>query len=264
MQIIAIGGGKQSGKNSLATFLSGLILRGYNVIQAYSVGENDMINIGSKEDKEQGTLRPTLVEDIPGNIVKRYAFADSLKAFCVDVLCVERHKIYGTDEQKNEKTHIRWEDIPGIVTDKELMKSLESWEARRRKTRGESGLNMIYHEPGKMTGRELQQTIGTNIWRTIYPTWAIDNTLNRINKDSPKYSIITDLRFDNELQAMKEQGAYTIYLQGGDKSDKHESERGLSDFSKFNLVIDNTDRDLKKVFFSAAGELLQAKILPPL
>ena len=45
----------------------------------------------------------------------KYSFAYALKCFCRDVFNVEEHKLFGTDQQKNEFTHIRWKDLPFAI-----------------------------------------------------------------------------------------------------------------------------------------------------
>lgn len=266
--IIAISGSKGSGKSSLAAYLSGLIMRSYKIIDGFRVTNDGEIIVGSIEDvKEMNKERLTKVkiEDISNNIVRRYAFADSLKDFCVNVLCIEHHKIYGSQEQKEELTHIRWEDMPGVVTDEDLWVALQNWEKRRKNQKGSTGLNLKLRKPGFMSGREVLQYIGTDVWRSMYPTWAIDSTINKIRKENPKYAIITDLRFDNELVAVKEKYGTAIRLTSKvDESDSHSSENSITTLDKFDIIIDNNDRDLKKVFYSAAGELLRRKVLPPL
>lgn len=61
--------------------------------------------------------------------------------------------------------------------------------------------------------RELLQVVGTDIIRTLYPTWHVDKTMEAI-KELPEGSKVTidDVRFPNEKEAIEFMGGKVIFV----------------------------------------------------
>lgn len=92
----------------------------------------------------------------------------------------------------------------------------------------------------KPTPRLLLQLIGTEGGRDlIHPNIWVNSTLADYNKDS-KW-IITDCRFKNEADAVKEKGGIVIRVNSKrcNQNDYHASEIDLDDYNNFNYVIEN-------------------------
>jgi hypothetical protein len=126
--------------------------------------------------------------------IRIYSFADRLKWLCVELLGLEEHQVWGTDEQKNELTHIRWEDMPGYSY---------------------YDMNGNYIENvcmGPMTGRQILQYVGTNIFRKIYGDCWVRVTLRDIQRDNLPIAIIDDVRFPNEVTGINKAGGHVIKL----------------------------------------------------
>lgn len=227
--ILALAGKKQSGKNTSANWLLGLAMLGLKIVE-------DRIDLD-----EKGRLR---ISDMWGNKdmygvfdyynphsemeafletnihpwFKIYSFADLLKRdVCMGLLGLKEKQCFGTDDDKNSLTHINWANIPGS------------------------------HGEGLMTGREVMQVMGTDIFRAIYdPVWA-RGTINRIKTDQAELSVICDCRFPNEVEETRAAGGKVIrFLRDPYKGeDQHASETALDpgnfDQSKFDLVVDNSE-----------------------
>jgi hypothetical protein len=143
------------------------------------------------------------------------------------------NQCYGTDEEKNQPTHLRWEDMPGVVTNKKVAK--------------DNGL--VYHEPGFMSCRELMQFIGTEIFRKMSGNVWVDTTIRLIQAESPRLALIGDCRFPNEVEGIQKAGGKVIrFTRNPFPNDKHPSETALDkenfDWSRFDYVLDNEKMDI--------------------
>ena len=199
-------------------------------------------------------------ENIEDYGVKLFSFADTLKNFCTDVLGVEHHKVWGTQEQKEELTHIKWGGLPENI--------LYHWSEEARGKKPDSGKTLFCgkadifcgHIPtGQMSGREIMQVFGTDMIRAwYYDAWA-EATFRMINRwfsnqqyvaKPPRLALVCDGRFPNEISAGIMNGAKTIRLlrDPNEGKDQHASETALDDYplDKYSLVIDNRDMSVKE------------------
>jgi len=150
---------------------------------------------------------------------KVFHMADTLKEVCIKLLGLQADLVYGTQQDKEQPTHMKWEDMPTYP----LMPNPKP--------------------SGFMTVREVLQYFGTEICRKMYSKVHIDATLNAIaqydeKSESKGIYVVADLRFPNECQATKEDGGIVIGLTRGEKGDNHTSENALDDYS-FDVLIDN-------------------------
>ena len=94
MRIIGISGRKQSGKNTTANILHGIVLKKYGMIKDYNIGgDGELMVLTTNADGDEGwgafdTTRndPAFIEYAEHNMwphVKLYSFADTLKHICV-------------------------------------------------------------------------------------------------------------------------------------------------------------------------------------
>lgn len=117
------------------------------------------------------------------NYAKIYSFASTLKNIAVDVLNIPRHMVFGSDEEKNQLTHIRWVDLP--------LNTIERENLRKKAT----------HKTF-LSGREVLQVLGTNIFRRLWYDCWVYNTLQRVIQDNPHFALIADCRFPNEIDLL--------------------------------------------------------------
>jgi hypothetical protein len=183
-----------------------------------------LVGIAGKKGAGKDTLAHDLVEHrhwINNYLAagKVFHFADTLKKVTVELLGIPAEMVYGTQEDKEQKCHIRWENMPTY----ELMGDVRP--------------------TGRMSVREVLQYFGTEILRKMYARVHINATFNAIaqyeqSQDGQVLSVVADLRFPNECDAIKEEGGIVIGLTRGEKGDNHASENALDDYS-FNVLIDN-------------------------
>jgi len=154
--------------------------------------------------------------------VAKGAFADPIKEFLVNNLGVDRARIYGNDQDKVTPTEYRWEQMPDFVM---------------RTNQGKQG---------QMTIRDLMQVFGTELCRNIWDKqiW-VKAMRRRMLATSADYFIITDVRFPNEVGAIKEWGGRAWLVRGPQRvaqkarTDGHESEKLLLGEDAFDFVVSN-------------------------
>jgi hypothetical protein len=87
------------------------------------------------------------------------------------------------------------------------------------------------------------QLIGTDLFRKLKRNVWAEATLNKILKEQPRIAIITDCRFPNEVQEIKNNGGKVIRLTKQISDAEHDSETILDkhryDWSNFDHIIEN-------------------------
>lgn len=253
MKILGISGLKGSGKNTLSNFLHGYQLRANNLIEDFLMDEGGKLHV-TYEGGKSGLLDverqdPQFAIWASAGMwpyVKSYAFAHPLKEMCVNLFNIPRECLYGTDEQKNTiMQHLLWENMPG-VTSLLYNEWISIFDSNYNEIMIEDALKLlglVWHEPGPMTAREFMQFLGTEVMRKIYaPVWT-NRCLNLINDEESALAIITDVRFDNEAEAILAAGGKVIQLTRGITGDGHDSEKGVSPHL-VSSVLDNANLDL--------------------
>lgn len=252
--ILALSGRKQSGKNTAFNYLLGVELLKLavvrNQIEIRSDGKLFISDIFGDDayqgifdiDRPNDTMRNFCSEYV-WPFIRNYSFADCLKQdVCIDLLGLSHEQCYGTDEQKNQPTHLLWENMPGVI--------------HRHIDDDKFGFadhdyGLYYHEAGPMTAREVMQYVGTEVFRKMYhKVWA-KGTIKRVNKGGSRMSVLTDARFPNEIEEVHTAGGKAIRFTRGEGSDDiHESELALDrdryDWDNFDAVIDNADMSISE------------------
>lgn len=237
--ILGIAGKKQSGKNTTANILHGLVLLEKGMIKDFNIDNNGKLFILTSDNngvEDWGEFDITrkdkqFVEWAEYNMwpyVKLYSFADNLKAICMDLFNIPFSCLYGTDDEKNQiQQHLLWENMP------ESTKS------------------------GPMTAREFMQFLGTEVMRKMYLNVWVSSALNRIQREDSELAIIADARFPNEIDEVINRGGKVIKLNRNVFNDQHASEIALDTYNecKFTAVINNKDssiedliRDIKETY----------------
>ena len=177
----------------------------------------------------------------------------------MEILGLSHEQCFGTDEQKNSLTKLNWKDMPdyGIP---EIYKAIESCDDEIRYT---------YPKAGFMTAREVMQYIGTDIFRKMNKTVWVDALINQIKIEQPELSIVCDVRFPGEVEAIQEAGGKVIRLERSPfKDDEHESEKALDNinfhWSKFDAVIGNQAMSIPEQNESIYKTLRQWDYIPEL
>jgi len=238
MIVIGVSGRKQAGKSTFGNFILALYLAKFDYCNNIYIDEQTgelLVSDLLGDDRFKGVFNfnryklefndPRLNQalELFNKNVKIYNFADVLKTdICINILGLTYDQCYGTDEQKNELTTIRWSSMP-------------AHDASHNK---------------KMTAREIMQFIGTDIFRSIDSDIWVKATIKKILNEQPKVAIITDCRFPNEVEAIKNIGGIVIKLTRNPYNSDHASEVALDpnqyDQSLFNLVLDNDDMSIEQ------------------
>ena len=223
-------GKKGSGKNTSTNWLMGLVLQRIGAVDHSFVDEKGRLVVPIvKNNKVEDMIidlsrETTWVRDNVWPHVKPYSFADKLKQFLIDVFGLSYEQCYGTDDEKNSLTEVKWADWPLEVIKKYKPKSQF------------------------MSGRELMQVFGTDLIRRLVPNAWVDACVRQIQKDAPEIALISDCRFPNEVEALQKVDGKVIYLTRNPFNDKHDSEVALDpdkfDHSKFDAVLDNKDMSI--------------------
>lgn len=254
--IIAFSARKSGGKTTSSNFLYASTLCSLGVIDRFRFGEDGLLEVSStiSGEYEEGQFDPghpdnqeflqsIYIEQFgrtANKFVDIFYFADDLKQkVCIDILGLTHEQCYGSEADKNTLTHLKWENMPGIL-DPEILKAMPELD--------ESLLGLKIHNPGFMTAREVMQFVGTEIFRRMYGDVWVDSTVRRIKASGLDTAIIGDCRFPNEVLGTQKHGGKVIRLLRNPYEDNHSSETALDDFplDKFDFVIDNRNCTIKE------------------
>lgn len=202
-KIIIISGKKDSGKSSLATFVC-----------------DSWVEYKNKSSYKEADC-------------KIYSFADPLKHFCINVLGLTPKQCYGSDDDKNSLTEIKWSSQP-----QEIIK-LYGKRNRRR---------VIIYPTGYMTAREVMEVIGQHLVRSWKPDAWCQAVYSLIEHENPKLAVISDGRNPNEITVGTERGAKSIRLLLNKHNSLSDAECALDNFplGEFSLVVDNSNMTEKQ------------------
>lgn len=233
-KILALSGKKGAGKNTLCNFIHGYQLKSYGIIDEFDISDKGELIIhtsfrreNGKVEKQSGLIDITRLDiefavwamDNIWPFIKQYAFATALKEMCIGLFDIPKELLYGSDEQKNTMIQYKWEDMPV-------------------KIKGKSGF---------ITAREFLQYFGTDICRKIYSDVWTNRTIKDIQAEQPFLAVISDARFDNEVEAVKQAGGKVIRLtRSTANSDSHESENQLDSYNEFDYIIDNKNMSIEE------------------
>lgn len=128
----------------------------------------------------------------PETQVETIALAEPLKKFCIDYLGLTREGCYGTDDQKNA--------VCG------------TWGIFNSSIRGEFGRKI----DDQISNREVLQIVGTEVFRKCFrETFWIDLmkiNLRKAEREGNEVAFVTDVRFKNEIHAVRELGGKVIRI----------------------------------------------------
>jgi len=262
-KILALSGRKQSGKNTAANYIIGTYLAALQIVQGSITVHPDTGALwitdflgdpevaGELDMDRKNPYAVAMFDKYINPYVKQYSFADLLKQeVCVNILGLTSDQCYGTNEQKNTPTHLKWEDMPGIITDKTM--DYMDYDGKGLGDYHLKALRLTEHAEGPMTGRDVMQYVGTDLFRKMYYNVWATATLNKILRDDSSLAVITDCRFPNEVEAVQKAGGKVVRFTRDlfDKEDVHASETALDpenfDNNKFDFVIDNAKMTIRE------------------
>jgi hypothetical protein len=254
-QIIMFAGTKQSGKSTAAKYLAGKILQANKKIRFFKVDEksgnllvNTYVNDNGEVKEGVGVLDLyrqdyEFLKYASENIwpyIKIYSFAKCLKETTINVFGLNPQYIYGSDEDKQQFTMIRWNRIQNLLSNKRQ----EEIEAKLVKDWNLSNKNEAWEK--YLTHRELLQEFGT-ICRAFDSDCWVNACFNQIKTEGYPYAIIDDCRYENEVDKGIKEEAHIALLGRQPYQDTHMSEQIHSvNKKKFNNICPSTlDFDTK-------------------
>lgn len=209
-KILLVTGKKQSGKSSLVRFLHGHIMKKNQAIRCFDINEHGKLEVNALIQDENGNEREEMGEiDIHRRdfefaqfasesiwpFCKVYSFAEPLKESIINIFGVERSKLYGNNDEKNESTTLKFSDFAFALLPKEIEKLKKDDK---------------YHN--FMTAREVAQIFGTRVCRRIQDRCWLDRTLEKIVAEECEFPMIDDGRFINEVEPVKLIGGKVLRL----------------------------------------------------
>jgi uncharacterized protein YqiB (DUF1249 family) len=210
-KILAISGKKGSGKSTFTNYICSLKFGHLN----FNVSDGHIYYLGKKREARQDLIGYEKTLFI-------HSLADNLKHIMMNVLLLSPQQCYGSEEQKNQPTKYRWEDMPLRIEGKN----------------------------GYMSTRELMQYVGTELFRRMKHGIWTRASIHKIQEVGSSLSIIDDCRFPDEVEIVQENGGKVIRLTRNVYHDNHTSETELDhdklDWAKFDAVIDNQNMNIEE------------------
>jgi len=247
-QVIGFAGQKQAGKDTACNFILAIKLAELGICKASRINKAGKIevtdifseNVSGKEwfpFESPHVDVGSLFDDRLGEFVRTYAFADTLKEFAINTFGLDRELIYGSNEEKDTKTYLKWENIPTAAP-----------EAKE----------------GLMTVREVLQYVGTDLFRSMHENIWVDTCLRRIQKDDSELALVSDVRFENEVRAIQESGGVVVGLtRTVSKNDSHRSETEINSSLKLcDSIIDNKELSISQQNQEIYSQLKKLECIP--
>ena len=285
-KIVGFAGKMQSGKDSSCNLLYAIALRNMlkmtpfaeinaegKIVAEDAEGNRQVLNVDSRH--------PEFMAFMAENVwpfIRKFSFAEPLKETCQYILGLPEESVWGTNEQKNQLTHLRWEDMPapafvmkdgsikyGGLEDKQFEDS-GIWSEWVYGVNSSDPRNPYYGMPkaGFMTGREVMEYFGTQIMRKMYPNVWADALIRRIEAMNSKYATICDVRFPNEVEAIKNAGGKVIRLTLTTEeaaNNTHISntalDEGVYDWNNFDAIIDNQNMTMQEAHAHILDKLIE-------
>lgn len=154
------------------------------------------------------------------------AFADPLKSMLVEYFGLERESLYGDiNDKENTITQYQWERIPAAIRSDEFV-----------------------GRKGPMSVRDMMKFVGTDIMRCLFDQdiWIkyFFNLVSR-TRTSENVILVTDLRFPNEVEAVRSLGGRVMLVTGPQRAkqnipkDIHSTESALDNYEEDDYVVAN-------------------------
>lgn len=232
MKTILIGGCKQSGKTTSATAIYGYHLVSVGAIPNAIYDSDGQMRIVYNEEKNEGLIFNIDSTDEEflnwknsnfSKYISHVSFADELKNTCSRQFGLDLSKLRGSNDQKNELTHIKWANIAKLLSG-----------TRKAELKKSGKLDQF------MSHREFMEVLGTEIFREIDPLCHINSAKHKLTAQNSQIGIIPDLRFENELVEFEnDPNVIKIRLLRNVHKSEVKSENGLEnvDNSRFDLVV---------------------------
>lgn len=205
---------------------------------------------GKKQTGKDTTL--SFLENVLHD-VQNTSFAWPLKEYiAVRILGIPRELAFGTNEQKETPTHIMWDSM--FVEIRQAY-SIEN------EQRLPYGANTPKLRSGPMTVREVLQVVGADWYRRVYPDVWVDFPFRQ--EWNGKIVVITDCRFPNEVEAIKQHGGVILRLERDTSlEDSHPSEKELDNYQFDHVYSNNGSLEDLEAFVTDFAEQVICSTIP--
>lgn len=249
-KIIGLSGKKQSGKSTTANWIIGQQMDAVDMVSWIKIDKLGRLVVPAENNGEivEAIFDPLsrlpeaqkLLAHYVWPVVKLYSWADILKLVAMAVFGLDESQVNGTNDEKDAPTKFKWSQFEPFLSDK---------------TRLYAAANDLWDD--HVSGRNILQIMGTDMFRRIYGNVWVDACLRNIEDDKPELAIITDCRFQNEIEGIHAAGGRTIrFLRAPFAGqDEHESETALDGYEGFTHVFDNRELSIQQQN-KATNELL--------
>lgn len=220
--LIGISGKKQSGKDTVCTIIQ--LIEHALYLASYDIEKMSKEHIIDEITEHLELKEPARYGLCP----RRVAFAGRLKQ-CAAMILGETLETFESEEGKNSPNKLGLPDSDGSI----------------------------------MTNRKFLQLFGTEVGRQINKDiWVksliADHENSQLNGHRVDW-IVTDVRFPNEADAIKEAGGVLIRVnKNSEVVDEHPSEIALDNYDKFDYIINNKGslEDLVSIVYDIALRIL--------
>lgn len=243
--LICTYGAGQSGKTTSATVLYGYYLTSLGIIPNCNIDPNGRMSIIYNKSNNNGIYfdiddnSQEMIDFKSKNVwayIKHVSFADALKESIVKLFGIKRELIYGSNDDKNTKTHIKWANVWSFLSTKRQNQIQSKWVDPLQ----------------ALTVRELCQVFGTDICRSMDIDCHLRSALNLLKSEDPDIGICPDGRFDNEFfffntdeakELLGDTKIWRVKYTRNAHPNNVPGEQGLPEVDEnlFDLVIDNRD-----------------------
>ena len=233
-RIIGISGRKQAGKSTTANYISGNILLSKELVKSFHIdsggnlvikttGDDGNTQVGIFDVARRDRTFVDYAEKHMWPFVKVYHFADTLKSIAIELFGLDPRQVFGTNDDKNSDTRYTWEGMPTNPNGK----------------------------TGVLSARDFLQYFGTALVRQIADDAWVHATIKRVKLEDSEVALIPDVRFPNEVLAIKEAGGVVIRMERDPFNDDHPCEsaldRGVFDWDNFDHIVPNTATTIEQL-----------------
>lgn len=206
---------------------------------------SNLISLSGFKGSGKDAVFKELPKMFPEYNFKRVAWADPLKKEVSDIFGIDLKLLHADEETKNNTvTAIRWDRFWNHYA------TLAGWSGLAQGGR-----------PKYLTVREVLQLWGTDVRRSQDPNYWINKTIGLIDSHpvSSGILVLTDTRFENELEAVHKRQGTSIWIcrEQQDKTDSHVSEKSIADDCMFHIegrglqTLGETMRDTAGVLYAS-------------
>lgn len=247
--VLVFAGTKQSGKSTAAKFIHGFRMKEAGSIRCFDISADGELLVNASFRDTNGDILETnnAILDIYRQdfefgkyahekiwpYAKVYNFAEELKEACIRIFGLNPKNVYGSDEDKNQPTSIKWQDVWPLLSNGRKDEIIAKY-------RKENYLNRF------LSHREFLQDYGT-LCRIIQPNCWVEACWRKIKDEGYPYIIIDDCRYENEVDISTGFGAKIVLLTLQPFKDSHSSEKiHTVDRKKFHFVLDNANMTIEE------------------